>query len=168
MKNKHLLLALLIFLLSACAGSAEPTLLPNPDGDNSSPVAPLASSAEVKAPAIEANKFATDNQESVVIEDGALPSGAESLVVLVKADLAQRLGVEITAITLVITKPITWPDATLGCPKPGMDFSPVEIPGYILQLKVDGKEYMYHTDDVSRVILCPAEGERPDDIFIMP
>jgi hypothetical protein len=49
-----------------------------------------------------------------------------------------------------------------------MDFSPVETPGYIIQLNLDGKEYTYHTDDVNRVILCPAEGDRPDEIFIMP
>jgi hypothetical protein len=78
------------------------------------------------------------------------------------------LGVEISAIMLVSNKEVVWPDATLGCPKPGMDFSPVEIPGFIITLEVDGKRYEYHTDNVSRVILCPAEGERPDEIFIMP
>jgi len=167
-KNKHLLLALFMLLLSACAGSAEPTLLPNPDGDGASPVAPSATMPEVEAPAIEATEPTTVHQEGIVTDEIALPGGAEALVDLAKADLAQRLEVEIAAITIVFTKPITWPDATLGCPKPGMDFTPVEIPGFILQFSVDGQVYTYHTDEKNRVILCPAEGDRPDEIFIMP
>lgn len=168
MKNIHLMLALLIFLLSACAGSAEPTLLPNPDGDSTGPVEPSATIPDVEAPALEAPGPTTVHQEGIVTDGSALPGGAETLVDLAIADLAQRLDVEMATITLVLNKPITWPDATLGCGKPGMDFSPVETPGYILQLSVDGQVYTYHTDDVNRVLLCPDEGDRPDEIFIMP
>ena len=124
--------------------------------------------SEVGVPAIEAPEPTTGQQELIVTDESALPAGAETLVNLAKTDLAQRLDVDISAITIVINKPIIWPEATLGCPKPGMDFSPVEIPGYIIQLQVDGKDYTYHTNDVNRVILCPAEEDRPDEIFIMP
>jgi hypothetical protein len=168
MKNIHLLLALLIFLVSACTGSAEPTLLPNPDGSSASPAAPSVILPEVEAPAIEASEPTTVHQEVIVTDESALPGSAETLVDLAFTDLAQRLGVEISAITLISTKPIIWPDATLGCPKPGMDFSPVDIPGYIITLEGVGKRYAYHTDDENRVFLCPAEGDRPDEIFIMP
>lgn len=92
----------------------------------------------------------------------------EDMVQLAVKDLSKRLDIAENEIFVEQVKPIEWPDATLGCPKPGMDFSPMLTPGYIITLEVDGKEYVYHTDDVDRVILCPAEGERPDNIFIMP
>ena len=165
MKNKRLLLTLFILLLSACTTGVG-SELSNPSDDNASPVDPLETMPEAAAPAIEAP--APDDHESIVTDASELPGGAVTLVDLAKTDLAQRLDVEISAITLVSSKQVVWPDATLGCPKPGMDFSPVEIPGYIITLDVDGKRYAYHTDDVNRVILCPAEGDRPDEIFIMP
>jgi len=168
MKNIYVLLNLSMFLLSACAGSAEPTLLPDPNDDGVGPASASESMPEAETPALEAPEPTTVHQEGFVTDESALPGGAETLVNLAKADLVQRLDIEISAITIVINKPIIWPDATLGCGKPGMDFSPVETPGYILQLSVDGKDYTYHTDDVNRVILCPAEGDRPDEIFIMP
>ena len=123
---------------------------------------------ESQMPVPEITDLAEIPEEMIVIHENELPGGAESIVELAITDLAQRLGIEISAIAIVLNKPITWPDATLGCPKPGMDFSPVEIPGYILQLSVDGHIYTYHTDDANRVILCSAEGEGPDEIFIMP
>ncbi len=168
MKNITLLLTLFMLLLSACAGSAEPTLLPSPDDDSAGPVAPSATTPEVDAPAVEATEPATVHQEVIVTDESALPGGAETLVELAIVDLAQRLGVEISAIMLVSNKEVVWPDATLGCPKPGMDFTPINIPGHILTLQAEGKRYVYHTDELTRVILCPAEGEGPDEIFIMP
>jgi len=168
MKNILLLLTLFMLLLSSCVGSAEPTLLPGTNNESDGPAAPAASTPEAEAPAVEASEPTAGLSEVIVTPEIEIPAGAESIVELAITDLAQRLDIEISGITIVINKPVTWPDATLGCPKPGMDFSPVEIPGYILQLSVDGHIYTYHTDDVNRVILCPAEGDRPDEIFIMP
>ena len=168
MKKLSLLLALFMLPLSACADLAEPTLLPNSNGDSASPVALSMTTQEVDASAVESPEPTAGQQELNLTDISVLPGDAEALVDLAKVDLAPRLGVEPSAITLGFIKPITWPDATLGCPKPGMDFSPVEIPGYILQFSVDGQVYTYHTDEKNRVILCPAEGERPDEIFIMP
>ncbi len=167
MKNTRLLLTLFILLLSACTTSVGAELS-NPSDDNVGPADPLATIPGVEAQEVEPRESAINDQENIVTDESALPGSVESLVDLAKADLAQRLDVEISAITLVSFKEIVWPDATLGCPKPGMDFSPVEIPGYIITLEVDGKRYAYHTDELNRVILCPAEGERPDEIFIMP
>jgi hypothetical protein len=168
MKNIPLLLALFMLLLSACVGSAEPTLLPNPSDDSAGLVEPWTAMPDFEAPDVEAPEPTPIHPEGIVTDESTLPGGAETLVELAFADLAQRLKVEISAITLISYKEIVWPDATLGCPKPGMDFSPVEIPGYIITLEGVGKRYAYHTDDENRVFLCPAEGDRPDEIFIKP
>lgn len=167
MKKTIALVSLFFLFLTACSTSTSPDLI-DPDGDSVDPVGSSELQPESQMPVPEITDPAEIPEEMIVIEEPELPGGADVLVDLAKADLAQRLGIEISAIAIVLNKPITWPDATLGCPKPGMDFSPVEIPGYILQLSVDGHIYTYHTDDVNRVILCPAEGEGPDEIFIMP
>ena len=168
MKKLSLLFALFIPLLSACSSSAEPTLNPDSNGASASPAALSTTTQEVEGSAVESPQPAVGQQELNLTDKTVLPGDAETLVDLAKADLAPRLGVDPSAITLGFIKPITWPDATLGCPKPGMDFTPVEIPGFILQFSLDGQVYTYHTDEKNRVILCPAEGERPDEIFIMP
>ncbi len=107
--------------------------------------------------------------ETLLLSGSDLPvNRPDEIISMTITDLANRLGIDERAVTVLQVKPIEWPDATLGCPKPGMDFTPVITPGFIITLEVDGDNYVYHTDDVDRVILCPAEGERPDEIFIMP
>ena len=154
MKNIPLLLALFVLLLGACAGSVEPTLLPNPDGDSSSPVAPSATMPEVESPAIEAPGPTTVHQEVIVTDESALPGGAETLVDLAKADLAQRLAVEITAITLISYEDVVWPDSSLGCPQPGMAYLQVPKDGSRIVLEFEGTTYDYHTGGGRDPFLC--------------
>ena len=160
MKIIRLLFVLLMMLLGACTSS--------PGLDSVDPVEPSATSLDTAVPAIATLEPASGDQEGIGTENSAIPDNTVTFVDLAIHDLAQRLNVEISAIALVSDKAIVWPDATLGCPKPGMDFSPVDIPGHILTLEVARTRYAYHTDDENRVLLCPDEGDRPDEIFIMP
>ena len=41
-----------------------------------------------------------------------------------KQDLAGRLGVDIDAIKIKVARQITWRSGALGCPKPGMNYTP--------------------------------------------
>ena len=63
---------------------------------------------------------------------------------LAVADLAARLSVNPAAITVQVVEPIEWPDASLGCPQPGMMYAQVVTPGYRIVLEVNGKSYEYH------------------------
>ena len=74
-------------------------------------------------------------------------SGQDKLPIVqtAKKDLAQRLGVREQAIELVgQVEEVTWPDASLGCPEPGMMYAQVLIPGYRFKLQSGGKVYEYH------------------------
>jgi hypothetical protein len=53
-----------------------------------------------------------------------------------------------------------WPDASLGCPLPGMTYAQVLTPGHRVILATGGRTYEYHTDNHDRIILC-TEDERP-------
>jgi len=79
---------------------------------------------------------------------------SEPLVELAKADLADRTGTDKEQITMVSVKAVDWPDASLGCPEPGMFYAQVITPGYKIVLSHDGERYEYHTDRSSRVVLC--------------
>jgi len=86
---------------------------------------------------------------------GAVPSGSEPLVELAKADLAERIGIEKEQIEVDSVKSVEWPDASLGCPEPGMMYAQVITPGYRILLSHDGENYRYHTDARgNRVVLC--------------
>lgn len=154
MKNLHFLLALFMFLLSACAGSAEPTLLPGTYNESDAPAAPAASTPEAKTPALEAPEPTTVHQEGIVTDENAVPSGAETLVDLAKADLAQRLTIEISAITLVSYEEVVWPDSSLGCPQPGMAYLQVPKDGSRIVLAFEGTTYDYHGGGGRDPFLC--------------
>ena len=64
---------------------------------------------------------------------------------LAVADLAAKLSVDPATITVKAVEPIEWPDASLGCPQPGMMYAQVITPGYRIMLEIDGKSYEYHT-----------------------
>ena len=65
-----------------------------------------------------------------------------------------RLNVSVDEITLVRVQPVEWRDASLGCPKPGVDYIQVLTPGYTIWLEAAGAEYEFHTDDAQRVVTC--------------
>ncbi len=75
-----------------------------------------------------------------VVDPGLLP-----LVDQARADLAGRLGVEPGSITLVSAELVEWPDASLGCPQPGMVYAQIPADGSLIILSHGGAEYRYHT-----------------------
>lgn len=63
-----------------------------------------------------------------------------------RKDLAQRLMVPEASIEQVgPVEEVTWPDASLGCPEPGMIYAQVLTPGYRFKLQGGGQVYTYHS-----------------------
>ena len=75
------------------------------------------------------------------------------LVEQARTDLAQRLGSPAGSFTLKRAEAIEWPDASLGCPKPGIVYAQVLTPGYLIVLEANGKDYEYHADR-RHVVYC--------------
>ncbi|MCA9974103.1 MAG: hypothetical protein KC413_00080 [Anaerolineales bacterium] len=76
----------------------------------------------------------------------------------VSQDLAQRLNIDIGAITTVIAEEREWSDSSLGCPSLDMTYLDVITPGYQIVLEASGESYAYHTDMQGNFILCGADG----------
>ena len=82
-----------------------------------------------------------------------LPFGKQMLQA--QRDLAERLHVPAREIRVSGSEPATWPDASLGCPEPGVQYAQVVTEGRILKLRHGKREYTYHAD-AERAIPCPA------------
>lgn len=86
------------------------------------------------------------------------PSNARGLDVMIekaRQDLAQRLGVDPSAIRLQGTQPHQWADSGLDCPRAGETVVAGPINGYRLSLKHNSRIYSYHSD-MKDVRACPA------------
>lgn len=90
------------------------------------------------------------------------PSGVEMSedlpqVDMAKADLAQRLDVGPEAIEVVLVEARVWPDASMGCPQPGMVYTQVPQDGLLIRLQVEGQIYDYHSGGTRDPFLCEQE-----------
>ena len=109
-------------------------------------------------PAAPTSRPIPDNHQTVTPEATDMPSTpplVEKFVSLSKRDLANRLQIDASQISLVRTEHIVWLNAALGCPRPGKMYPQGRVPGYRIWLNTQGKEYLYHTDYHGRLILCP-------------
>lgn len=70
-----------------------------------------------------------------------------------KADLSEQLKVAPEAIELVSVQAVQWPDSSMGCPQPGMNYLTVVTPGYLVILQSSGKIYQY-TGNEQAVSYC--------------
>jgi len=83
-----------------------------------------------------------------------IPEGASAVVQQAKADLALRKGIGEAQIAVASVEAVTWPDTSLGCPKPGMFYAQVITPGYRIVLSHAGEIYEYHSDRSDRLVYC--------------
>ena len=76
------------------------------------------------------------------------------LVIQAKEDLAGRLGISPNHIALLSYEEVVWPDASLGCPQPGMAYIQVPQDGALIRLSAEGQVYDYHSGGNRDVFLC--------------
>lgn len=85
---------------------------------------------------------------------GDIDPGLQPWVDDATADLAERLGVETGDVSTIAAVLVTWPDSSLGCPQPGMEYLQVLTDGAVIELDAGGAVYRYHAGDGSGPFLC--------------
>jgi hypothetical protein len=75
-----------------------------------------------------------------------------------REDLARRLRVEDVSISVLLAERLTWPDASLGCPEPGVAYAQSAVEGSRVLLQHAQRVYAYHAGTDDRPFLC-ASGE---------
>jgi len=87
-------------------------------------------------------------------ETGGISEGLRGLVDTACADLAGRLGIAAEDITPVSAAAVVWPDAALGCRRPDMRYKQVPVDGALIELRVGGRLYRYHSGGSRPPFLC--------------
>lgn len=80
--------------------------------------------------------------------------GADQTVEQAVTDLANRLNVSITQVSVVSTEHVTWPDGSLGDPQPGMMYPQVLVDGTRIVLESGRRRYEYYTGGQQAPFLC--------------
>lgn len=79
---------------------------------------------------------------------GAFPLDPESARVQATViDLAERLGVAASDVSIVEASAVSWGDSSLGCPQPGMQYLQRVTDGSLVVLNADGVDYRYTGGD---------------------
>jgi len=89
------------------------------------------------------------------------PIPANHLVDRARQDLARRLKIDESQIEALSFEIKVWPDGSLGCPKPGMEYIQVLVEGYLIRLRYQGVEYNYHGGETRGPFLCEQGLDKP-------
>ncbi len=80
--------------------------------------------------------------------------GLKPYIDIAVADLAQRLTVDPSTIEVSSATLVEWPDSSLGCPQPGMQYAQTLTDGAKIVLTALGKQYSYHAGGSRTPFLC--------------
>ncbi len=89
---------------------------------------------------------------------GVVEPGLDPLIGQAKADLADRLGIPVDDIETVSAEAVVWPDGSLGCPQPGMEYTQVLVDGAKIVLYAQDKTWEYHSGGTRAPFLCVTPG----------
>jgi hypothetical protein len=148
----------LVLLAAACVAE---------DADAPGETSPPGVTAEttVAPPVTETNAQPPMTEDTVprgssqpMFEPGTVDPGLQPLVERAVEDLAGRLGIADDEIELVSAVLVIWPDTSLGCPDPKMEYAQVPQDGSIIELSAQNRIYRYHTGGTT---IDPFLCERP-------
>jgi hypothetical protein len=89
-----------------------------------------------------------------VIPDPSSNPESQALVDAALRDAAAHLGVSPADLHVDRVEAREWGDSSLGCPRPGLMYSQIVTPGFVIVISAAGKQLEYHTDTRGQVVLC--------------
>ena len=87
----------------------------------------------------------------VTLRAGEVPA---ELIEKMQADLAKRLGVELSDVQVVKAQAVIWNDSSFGCPQPEGVYTEALVNGYWVIFRVGAVQYDYRASDEGIFILC--------------
>jgi hypothetical protein len=85
-----------------------------------------------------------------------IDSGMQSIIRAALADAARRTGYDPSALQVIGAETVNWPDGSLGCPEPGMNYTLALVPGYRIRIQAGTEVLDYHASRRGSLVLCPA------------
>ncbi|ROS00155.1 hypothetical protein EDC56_2791 [Sinobacterium caligoides] len=86
----------------------------------------------------------------------------------VRQDLAMRLQVSAEQVAVLSVTEKTWPDSSLGCPRPGMFYTQALINGSQIILRVGGRHYYYHAQTGKPYFYCQRPAKKSGAAMLAP
>ncbi len=151
--NPGLIFAILLLTMAvvACRGEtpaspSTPASSPIPTPPGKSILQPTPSPKNTSEP----SRVSTPQPETSCPSCGSIEEQAREA-------LADWLGISSEEIEIVEVEEVEWPDASLGCPQPGMVYAQVITPGLRVMMRVKDEVYEYHSGG-GHGVLCDREG----------
>jgi hypothetical protein len=76
-------------------------------------------------------------------------------------DAARRTQRSASSLKVVLAEPVTWPDASLGCPQPGMGYTQALVAGFRIRVLAGSETLEYHAGVRGEPFYCPPERIAP-------
>jgi hypothetical protein len=90
----------------------------------------------------------------------SITSALQPLIDVAIADLAQRLAIDPAAVSVAEAMTVVWPDRSLGCPRPDMQYLQVPQDGFLIRLRAQGRTFSYHGGGSRAPFLCESPDRR--------
>jgi hypothetical protein len=146
-KTLFIMFSLLVLLITGCTvasgepGAIEPEIAPeNEDSMSPTDVSPT-DMPPTDAPPTDAP----------VLFSGETPQGHFESVV---DDMLSRSGGDRSAVQVLKSEAVEWPDGSLGCPQPGVMYTQAIVRGYHVILALGDETYDYRLSDRGSFVLC--------------
>ena len=78
----------------------------------------------------------------------------DTLIHNISVDLSNRLGIDLSQVTLIESTPTTWSNGAIGCPAEGMMYTDALVEGYQVTVEANGQEYIYHSAGLKSFLWC--------------
>jgi hypothetical protein len=88
------------------------------------------------------------------VSRGTFSADSQASVEAALSDAAAHLGVSRADLQVQQVEAREWSDSSLGCPRPGLMYSQIVTPGYLIVITGAGKLLEYHSDARGNVVLC--------------
>jgi hypothetical protein len=89
--------------------------------------------------------------------NAANDSDLQSIIRAAVDDAARRTGRNVSALQVVSSEAVTWPDGSLGCPQPGVMYTMAPVPGYRVRIQAGDTVLSYHASQRGYLVYCPGE-----------
>jgi hypothetical protein len=93
--------------------------------------------------------------ERIAQNGAATPIAGEGIPPSLLEAIGDNLGAPPETFQIVSVEARDWPDASLGCPRPGEVYAQVITPGFLIVVKADGETIEFHSDQRDNVVRCP-------------
>lgn len=95
-----------------------------------------------------------------------MPTVPPSILDRILEDIVRRSGRDRSECRVILARPVTWRDGSLGCPEGGRGYTMALVRGYWVVLEAGNTRFDYRVDHLGHFRLCTHPGRTdplPDD-----